>query len=153
MKRRRIVAIVASGVLATTALGIQIGFSSVAKASQTGAQYLCVEGAIDECAYGASPVEIKPENTNWYYPYQGTGEIQQADTNRCMQVDHNDGNIILEATCTGAAYQEWTIESNGYQFQSRYNTADCLTYNQNGQDLDIVACGNYWYQVFEYPST
>lgn len=153
MMRRRIAAIVAAGALATTAIGIPIGVSSVAKASEVGYDYLCVDGATQECAYGASPIEIKPENTNWYYPVAGQiGEIRQANTDLCMQVDHDAGNIIVEATCTGASYQEWYGEPSGTEFETQWNTTDCLTYDQSGQNLDIHGCSDgsdpVWYQAF-----
>jgi hypothetical protein len=105
----------------------------------------------------ASPIEIEPENTNWYYPDAGQiGEIKQANTNLCMQVDADAGGIILEATCTGAPYQEWFGEPSGVEFETQWNTTDCLTYDQSGDNLDIHGCSDgsdpVWYQAFETPA-
>jgi hypothetical protein len=127
--------------------------------------YLCVVDTNNNnlCAYahGPNPVVmtgVQSSTTNWYYPTGGSGDIAQANTTNCMQVDASAGYKVIEGACNGATYQLWNVVNDVgatgyYQFQSEYNKAECLTYNAVDADLIIGGCGKTdWYQHF-YPET
>ncbi len=93
--------------------------------------------------------------TNWFSP--GTvGFFKQANTDLCMQVDHNAGNVVIETKClTTESYQLWTTvtstDSNGYfiyRYETNWDKALCLSYDSDGQTFTVTSCGNHWYQWF-----
>ena len=173
MKYSRIVALVASGVLAAAVVA---GIAPLAAADEPPGPYtyLCNYNENGNeaivCAYGntkSTAVAMTQENstsTNWYYPStdaNGVGEegvIQQAHTTLCLQVDADAGGIVIEAQCSYASYQEWRpiykyfpFGESQIQFQSQWNTAECLTYDEtsaSGGILKIGGCGDDWYQGF-----
>jgi hypothetical protein len=155
----RLVRIAAASAAVVMAAAATIGIVRVGPASAA-YEYgpLCVATDDFICAVGngSSAVHMWPDPaaTNWYesYEWNSPTELQQANTSQCMQVDHDAGNIVIEATCTGASYQTWKIGYNsnfgGYTFTSEWDPAECLTYNADGSDLVIGGCGNDWYQAF-----
>jgi hypothetical protein len=145
--------------VAVLAAAATFGFSGSAQASETQGDWapICVDnGDVPYCAYGTSPVEMIKNNagngtTNWYYPNSGQiGEIKQANTNLCMQADESSGvNVIDEVTCTGASDQEWSVKtySDGdFNFESRWNTTDCLAWNASAGGLYLRGCGDVYYE-------
>jgi hypothetical protein len=101
--------------------------------------------------------------TNWWQPLgglgNGSGFFQQADTDLCMQVDHNAGNVVIEAKCaTAESYQLWTpvYSTDAYgtyiaRYETNWNKSLCLSYVADGQTFTVTSCGNYWYQWFLTP--
>jgi hypothetical protein len=89
---------------------------------------------------------------SWSYPLTpgSTGEIKQAGL--CMQLDHADGNIIEEAYCDQASFQEWEQVRESYfpvEFRSLWDLSLCLQYdNALGNILVAGPCVNTWYQWF-----
>jgi hypothetical protein len=84
-----------------------------ASATQSSKYYLCTTTQ-QLCAYArgsGNQVKMVPKAsvsglTNWYFPTNGYGVIQQANTTECMQLDHAAGNIVIESGCnTSASYQ------------------------------------------------
>jgi hypothetical protein len=163
MKLRSIIPFAAAAVMAiSTAV---IGAGAAAAATPSG---LCVPGNYDACAVpeGSSPVRmclwegwIKMQGlctgSAEFWLYNGlnhTGQIQEAGTSSCMQLDHDAGNLVIEARCNGASYQKWTafLAPNGvdWMFYSMWDMNQCLTYNEDHQYLDTVACNGAWYQSF-----
>jgi hypothetical protein len=161
MKLRSIIPILAAGIMALSA--VVIGAHPAAAASPS---ILCIGLTNQEwtCAQpnGSSPVAMPTETQpfepefDWdWWLYNGlnhTGQIQESDTSLCMQLDHNAGNTVIEATCNGASYQKWTafLAPNGYSwmFYSMWDMNQCLTYNASHHYLDTVACNGAWYQSF-----
>ena len=76
--------------------------------------------------------------TNWTYPNVNgeEGEIQQANTNLCMQVNASDSDYVRGATCVGDAAEEWinsyNPEYHETMFISAWNTSLCLTIPATG---------------------
>jgi hypothetical protein len=158
---------IVSCTMAVAAMGVVYAGTASANAS---ANYMCVnanDGGGDICAFGAravnSEIEMIPWASNWapqmlwHYPTNPTSyaKISQDGTNLCMQLDHNAGNLIIEATCSTStpSYQEWlpVATYNGDIFVSKWqaNPTLCLTYNANQGYLDAVTCNkNAWYQQF-----
>ena len=90
--------------------------------------------------------------TNWYS--NSDQEIQQAGTDLCMQINHNAGNIVIEATCNGQAYQRWSFIGTdaGDIMESYYGSSLCLTYNQSKAWVDVVGCNETeWYEQWYTP--
>jgi hypothetical protein len=159
MKLKRISSVVAAGMLAI----VGIGLSGPAKASETSYTNLCVsDNGSYVCAYsqGAgiqilmiSKATTGINTTNWYWPDTNTtDEIREADTTLCMQLDHDAGNIVIEAACNGAPYQYWHLTSSG-EFISAWDASQCLTYNKDHTSLDTVTCNGAWYQSWWGPTT
>jgi hypothetical protein len=100
------------------------------------------------------PYSGETDVTNWYL--NGNNEIQQANTNLCMEINHDGGNVIREAPCKAVSYQQWGEWTTGGAnwFNSAWspdgNQYD-LVYNQNNSDLDVIV-NNFqnlpWYQLF-----
>jgi hypothetical protein len=160
MKLRRVSTWAAAIAIAATAIGV-VG-AGTAKAN--GPTPLCIyDSNICGYAHGSDPVEMIPQissTTNWYYPgLYATAQIRQDNTTNCMQVDHDGGNVVIEAACKVASYQEWYdkgINVSGYiyyQFQSEWDPSLCLTYDASasGSILKVGGCGNDWYQTFVGP--
>jgi hypothetical protein len=157
MKLRSIIPIVTVGVVALSAA--VIGARPASAAIQGN---LCI-GTVCAFPNGAgSPVGMAVgQNFNWNSPGWGgwlfngldhTGQIQQATSSLCMQLDHAAGNLVIEATCNGASYQKWTafLAPDGYDwmFYSMWDMSQCLTYNADHSRLDTVGCNGAWYQQF-----
>jgi Ricin-type beta-trefoil lectin domain-like len=164
---RRVVALAASTVTAVAVVGV-VG-TATASASTVEPDWLCVytpptnnvpQAQICAYAQGSNPIAMtSPDSTttNWYFPAGGHGEIYQANTNNCMQVDAGDAYKVIEAQCNGANYQEWNVDDDTgdtlyWVFQSAYAPAECLSYNRDAADLYIGGCDGStdWYQQF-YP--
>lgn len=162
MKLGRIAAGAAASIIAAAAIGV--GGTGTASAA-TQFAYLCIldQSANTICAYGHGPnaIGMIPETgstTNWYYPgIGGSGTIQQVNTHLCMQLDHNAGNIVIEAACNpNATYQQWTNFADlntPMTFISVWDPSLCLTYEQSGKILKVGGCSNLsedpiWYQAF-----
>jgi hypothetical protein len=91
----------------------------------------------------------KASTTNWVYTdvNRGYGQIRQAGTQLCMQLDSAAGNVVIESGCNkSATYQEWAFLSTaqfGWQFLSKWHPSGqpgaqlCLTYNQDQKNLHI----------------
>jgi hypothetical protein len=161
---RKSLLLIASSVLAVAATGVLSAATGVLSARPASAApasaatyyetWMCVDNsAVTEldCAWAngvGQPVGMYPETantTNWAQPGSTWGEIWQAGTNRCMQLNHNAGNEIQEETCTGATAQEFKsyyYSSNTYVYISKYapTTYLCLAYNESHQILDMVTC-------------
>lgn len=156
MKRGMIASLAATAIMAATAI---VGVADADTAKAASWTNLCVF-SVDECAYanGSNAIETKPQfssSTNWSYPAPGNSapeEIVQAKTDLCMQVDHDGGNIVIEATCTGASYQLWYNIGDGPAnvFTSDWDpSADlCLSYDFSGEILKVDPCIISWYQNF-----
>ena len=163
---RRFAALAASTLTAVAVIGV--AGAATASASTPEPDWMCL---VDEattppgdygtllCAYaqGSNPIAMTVERTtttNWYFPAGGHGEIYQANTNNCMQV--NASGQVIEAQCNGDPDQEWNVDDDtgvtGYwQFQSESELANCLTFNADRADLVVGGCGSTdWYQHF-YP--
>ena len=158
MKSGRIAVLAAATVLATAS---SVGAIGVGTASAQSYTYLCINNpaGVTYCAVadGSSAVKMETEKvgttTNWYWPaYETPGTIEQADTTKCMQVDADGGDIVIEAACNTEPYQEWyNLGPDPYgdmQFQSEWNPNECLTYDADGAELKVGGCGPDWYQGF-----
>jgi hypothetical protein len=151
-------AVVVASAVATVALsGACVGAAS---ASTPTYRYLCTENPFPNfcaTAHGQSQTvqmegntEPPHNDTNWYYPHGSAfTEIQQANTDLCMQVDHDADNHVIEATCNGASYQEWDLVGHS-QFRSEWNEGVCLTTPDLGGDLYVGGCSTTgsWTQTF-----
>ena len=125
--------LVAAGVAATL-MSVAAPNALAASAAPSSGQpdFLCIFDPGNDylCAYaqGSKPVVmtgVRKTTTNWYYPAGGSGEISQANSTNCMQVDASAGYTVIEAKCTGASYQEWNVVDDPratgyYQWQSKY---------------------------------
>jgi hypothetical protein len=138
----------AVAVVGVTGAGTALAYTPPAQPN-----FLCVFYNGDEiCAYAhaSNPIGMTvPDDTttNWYFPVGGVGDIEQANTDNCMQVDHAAGNTVIEAQCNEQNYQEWNVvddvgATGYYQFQSEYAPSDCLSYNADGAELVIGGCGS-----------
>jgi hypothetical protein len=159
MRHKRI-AVAAIAILATTAV---VGVSTTARASETPPNWtpICIDNnGGDVCAFAdgsAQPVLMEvvrggppPASlTNWLTPDAGQiGGIEQANTSLCMQVNASKG-YVDEATCDGSISQQWSVKTysdGNFNYESRWNTNDCLTYNQSAGDLDVHGCSDVWYE-------
>jgi hypothetical protein len=160
MKLRTIIPFAVAAVLALSTAVIGAGTAAAATPYS-----LCLS-AISKapiCALpkGSSPVEMCymynrnpdcPDFEGWLYNgLNHPGQIQQNGTSSCMQLDHNAGNLVIEATCNGASYQKWAAFDAGdgtWSFYSMWDTTQCLTYNEDHSYLDTVTCNGAWYQSF-----
>ena len=135
------------------------GVVSAGPASASVNEEICVSTMHSVCAYahGSNAVEmITQTGTTTNYWLNGAnhppGQIQQADTSMCLQLDHAAGNIVIEAACNGASYQQWQASlsnsGGGLAFSSSWNASLCLTYNESKAILDVVTCNGAWYQSF-----
>lgn len=146
-------------------IGAAAGVFSSGSASAASYYPLCVQngnGAPLHCAFAQGSGYVvamyqfysgETNMTNWVY--NSSGELQQANTNLCMQINHNAGNIVQEATCKAASYQTWTDFANGAnEFVSNWSDDGnwmCLTYNADNADLDVIDCSTNtlpWYEAF-----
>ena len=147
--RQAIVVAVASAIVAAT------GVIGVGTASAATPREFCVNNSLI-CAFPEGGNAVAMLQTNKLDPlwlYNGVnhpGQIQQAATGLCMQLDHNAGNIIIEAACNKASYQEWNpyLLAGSVVYASVWDGSQCLTYNQDLSRLDTVDCTGAWYQNF-----
>jgi hypothetical protein len=153
MNARRAIAVAAAGGLAAATAVIGAG-----AASAVSARPFCVNNT-SICAFpnGGSVIGMHEDSqgSNPLWLFNGVnhdGQIQQNGTGLCMQLDHDGGNIVIEAACNKASYQEWDpYVLDGYVvYESEWNGdgAQCLTYNSDHNRLDTVACTDAWYQNF-----
>ncbi len=157
-------AAVASAMLVAAATGIVCAGSASAS---TTASKLCVipsnNNQIINCAFSqnqGNKVEMLTlagpyvnTMTNWYYPTKTWGEIRQADTNLCMQLDNSLSNDIILATCSssGASYQEWypsSLSNGDTVFQSMWDRNLCLNDDIYTGLLDAAPCNQNTNQQF-----
>jgi len=146
--------LIVSSVLAVAATGVMSAGPASATES-SGSTSMCVYNSAAgeygefDCAWAngaGQPVGMYPitgNTTTWYVPVSGWGEIRQAGTNLCMQLNNSANNRIQEATCTGASYQKFSrhyFSQNTYVYNSEWGPYLCLTYNENNQILDMVTC-------------
>jgi hypothetical protein len=163
MKLRSIIPLAAAAVMALSAAVIGAHPAAAASPAPLCLAYQPTPGYY-VCATpnGSSPVAMDkfhppfgydpPWNFWLYNGLDHTGQIQEANTSLCMQLDHNAGNTVIEAKCNGASYQKWTafLSPDGYNwmFYSMWDMNQCLTYNEDHGYLDTVACNGAWYQSF-----
>jgi hypothetical protein len=153
---RRFAGMAVSILAAATLIGI--GGAGTASASTVGPGHLCTNYYVSSvngnnsyygpgCAYGTSPIsfvaEGYPGNTNWYMSNSGYGNIKQANTNLCMELDADAGYTVVKATCGSATYMQW--EWYGSEIISEWATTVneeymCLTLNDAGNDFDVIPC-------------
>lgn len=154
MKPTRTMAILAAtGIAAATAvIGADTASAATSQPLCVNASPVCAGGEGASNSVGMSWTS-SPED--WLYNLAGVtpGTIQQAGTTLCMQLDHNAGNIVIEAACNpSASYQKWQRAINGntgiWEIYSEWNTSLCLTYNESKGILDTVTCNGAWYQAF-----
>lgn len=161
MRKSRRLAMAAAALTTAAAIGV----ISPGRASAASWYHMCVENPAGAyyCAYAQGsgyvvgmyqPYAGETDMTNWYV--NGNGEIQQANTDLCMEINHDGGNVIREAPCEAVPYQQWTDWYNGRNwFESAwvYGGANYnLTYNQDNSDLDVIPFnpqGIPWYELFE----
>jgi hypothetical protein len=150
VKLNRIVGAVAAAIMAGAAT-VVIG-AGPASAALTGT--LCIHGTA-QCAVpnGSQAVRMVFDpgvDWSWNDVTHPAGQIQQTGTSTCLQLDHQDGNIVIAARCNGATYQKWQTGwgGGGYTFRSTWDSSQCLTYNESKEILDTVACTGAWYQQF-----
>jgi hypothetical protein len=155
----------AAAVSAVAVVAVGITGAATASAATSRAYPLCVDEAetfqgrpVEQpvCAYARNSDAMTMQNvggsvTNWYYG-KGYGEIKQANTDLCMQLDNSGGNIVIEAKCSSAKppYQEWAPNGSD-QIRSKWGkTALCLTYDKDQGILKVGGCSltNAWYQKF-----
>jgi hypothetical protein len=165
MKHGRIAAFAAAIALAAGSGVATVGVGTASAA--TNETFFCVTdlSSVTWCAVadGSNAIQMKQgiipgTTTNWIWQSPNVwAPIQQAATApaKCMQVDHDAGNIVIMANCVSPApsYQQWfniaPTGANYVQFESGYgSSAECLTYNASGHDLKIGGCGADWYQDF-----
>jgi hypothetical protein len=83
--------------------------------------------------------------TNWTYPNTNgaEGEIKQANTNLCIQVNASDSDYVRENTCVGDAAEEWinfyNAEYKETMFKSVWNQSLCLDDPANGNQ-QVYSC-------------
>jgi hypothetical protein len=154
---RRFLAVVA-GVIAAAAFGVTGAGAASAATAYRGACVQQSSPGIEACAIAeGSQRQVQMQvlgiqaTTNWYFPISTRGEFKQANTDLCLQVDHAAGNVVIEATCTGASYQKWDADANG-GFKSEWDPKAnlCLTYNEKKGSLVVGGCSKspVWYQDF-----
>jgi hypothetical protein len=152
------IAAVATGVLAAAAIGLT--GAGPASASST-AQDLCVPHPVIFCADAPTPpfpqglpvIEMNPPTagvsvTNWFYPGSSFAQIRQADTQKCLQLDHAAANEVIEVACNPhhPNYQEWQAydspATGSVEYRSGWDTSFsyCLTYNGTKAVLDAQKC-------------
>jgi hypothetical protein len=114
-------------------------------------------GPIYAALVSSGPVEMTTNlASSWNWRSGGQTEIQIYDTNDCMQLDHDDSNDVIVASCNDASYQLWNIindvgAAGYYVFQSQWDTSLCLAYDQDQGNIWAVSCarsdGAYvWYE-------
>ena len=177
MKSRRTSATAAAGVLV---LSVLTGFAgaNTASASTPPPPYspLCVYRGDETICADANGLEnpiamlwsgdTSVDVTNWYYPTPAgdVGQIKQAGTDNCMQLEHQDSSgevvdIVRLAPCeSGEAAEQWTNSYDTYdgtdetQFISlwgldNYGSDYCLTWEDNlsGSETFLDPCygGDY----------
>jgi hypothetical protein len=157
-RRERLIAALAFPLLAFALIAGSAGAASAATPASSTYRFLCTYINNSLCAIAAGSgnyVQMEgatepPHNTtNWYYP-TGTGytTIRQANTQLCMQLDHDASNRVIEATCNTASYQEWDLTSNS-EFRSEWDTSLCLTTPFPGGPLYASTCtAGSEYQIF-----
>ncbi len=161
MKPGRTSTAAAAGVLA---LGALFGISSAGPAVAASYTHLCVDRNGESlCAYAKGseqPVEVIYEpstgssTTNWVYPNRNgsSGTISQANTSRCMQINHSGGDVVREAPCSdGGTPETWINKSvNGRtEFLSAwadayYGDQECLTWVDNSavSEAYVLPCAD-----------
>jgi hypothetical protein len=160
LRSRRTSAIAA----AVLALGTLTGLAA-APASAASWTHLCVDTGIGAlCARGAAPalqITVPTESstgastTNWLYPTTngGQGQIEQANTGLCMQLDHAEGDSVVEAICVGDDAEQWiNIYNSSYKhtvFVSYWGIVNegrylCLT--ESAQEMVAALCGSPYTQ-------
>jgi hypothetical protein len=104
----------------------------------------------------ASAAAPASNTTNWVYPGMNSdgvfqGEIKQANTTLCLQLDHTDGDIVREAPCNDDLAEQWdniSTANNRTEFTSPWVAQNevaappqgaCLTWPGAGP-LKVVAC-------------
>jgi hypothetical protein len=150
---------------AVTLIAAAIGVIDSGKASATTFYYLCNKNTsgVYHCAYAQGsgyvvamdqPYAGETDMTRWYL--NANGEIEQGNTDLCMEINHDGGNVIREATCENVSYQNWEqnpIPGGGYWFNSQWDPSGViydLTYNQTNEDLDVIpnSSSYLWYETF-----
>jgi hypothetical protein len=126
MKHGRIAAIAAALTVSVAQL-IGISGASPAAADPNVYHHICSFSTpngqgLHKCAYSrGAGIAVRMANaggkgeTNYYYPNRNTeGQIREANTNLCLQVNASDGNAVREADCgINDAAEKWLVESSG----------------------------------------
>jgi hypothetical protein len=117
-------AAVAAGALALSTL---TGFTGASTASAAASYtHLCVDDPASgpDCLYAAGEgniVEVREpaltagSTTNWYYPNTdgSVGQIMQANTDLCLQLDASDFDYVIENDCSiDDSAEQWINEYN-----------------------------------------
>jgi hypothetical protein len=154
MKARRAIAAAAAVAIAAT-----IGVFSAGAAWAATSRPFCVNNSAF-CAFpeGANAVAMlntagDPHVAQWLFNgVNHNGQIQENGTSLCMQLDANGGYIVIVAACNQASYQKWDprLLNGSVVYASEWDESQCLTYNQDLERLDTVACTGAWYQNFHY---
>ena len=148
--RRATAVAVAAGAIAAT------GVIGAGTASAATPREFCVNNT-SICAFpnGGSAVVMQEDSQgpNPLWLFNGadhSGQIQQAGTGLCMQLDANAGYLVIEAACNGASYQKWDpyLFNGSIVYASEWDETQCLTYNREHNRLDTVLCTGAWYQNF-----
>jgi hypothetical protein len=158
----------AAGIVALSAL---TGLAGAAPASAATWTYLCVTAPDSapepgtQCIYsngvGDYPVMTAPDSvsdmTNWTYPNANAdiGDIKQANTNLCLQVNAAAGGLVIGAECVNDSAEQWV---NFYNTETKHTMFLSEYYLGNGEDrclsgsgpvTDVTECNvdtsNEWY--------
>lgn len=136
----------AAAALAVSATGVVFA----ASASATSTTYLCASGslncALDQGVNNQVAISI-PSGSVWVYSTSTTYWIRLKDTNLCMQLEHNNNNIVVEKTCSGSILgQEWIPVPKGdpgnVAWKSESNPGLCLNDDVYTGELNAATC-NY----------
>ena len=146
------VSAIAAGVLALSAL---TGVTAGAPASASPYTPLCLQGdGTKGCLIGLgagqfvnlSELEPGVTITNWIYPNSNgaTGQIQQANTDLCLQDDAvgtmGIPNVVREAACNGDEAEQWAnVYNAGTQSTEFVNLYVLYDETQGAEGLDCLA--------------
>lgn len=169
MKHGRIAAIAAALTISVVQL-IGISGARPAAADPNVYHHLCTFSTsngqgLHKCAYSrGAGIAVSMLNarrkgeTNYYYPNFGDpkGQIHEANTNLCLQVNASDGYAVREADCgiNDAAEQWYTLATKtpgAVEFLSAYNDANetrALSYDAAHAVLRSDPWVEGWYQLF-----
>jgi hypothetical protein len=164
MRLERTSVTAAAGVMALSAL-VGTSSASPAAAAAPAFTHLCVDRNGESlCAWAngsEQPVAVRYEpstgtsTTNWVYPTTngGSGQISQAHTTLCMQINHDGGDVVREAPCAdGGTPEMWKNQYVGGRTEflsvwadAYYGTQMCLTWQDNlaGSEAYVLPCADY----------
>lgn len=160
--------VLAAGV---ASFGVLAGFLVAANpASAATPTHLCLNNiTFDRCIYasGANGAELAdsttPGMTNWTYPAVAgaTAAIQQANVNRCLQLDYSKKDaagmpMVIGAACVNDDAEKWVnfydTAHHRTMFQSYWAIKNlggplCLYGDPEGNNLAMYDCDPYYSQI------